>query len=443
MCAVRYVRDTSFTPDCHCVHLAFCVVANGILFFFELLANRTLQHSSNDMQSKKSSHVLLPMICSHIALAYITTLTQVALIPQTPSSRSFPWNRSVSIQEQEIPSVSSVPPVPPVPNEIFLSLEALLASDNFHCPPSTNPLDANTTGGYIPGYEDFCALWNTSCRGDPESAFTRFEQRIEWGNGVCDKQSPFSKNITIDSDVAPLIYWIGCSISEERAPQSSKIAFEEMRAYARSPQCKSMYQRERCPPLSDSGTLNSTCVENIPNSGPCCGDCVIQPAVVDVFYWPVEGADESCLSIVDDISSNRNLEASSYTKSVLLKLSTEHICGTSTTVVPYEYSNHYTRTYWGCTTSSTAMDGSIKYGYLTTAVREDLGNVSYKHHIYDPWETTAPCINTSVNSITLGPQTASATVLQGRDLSNLNFISSAINESHPSNKVVVSNNFTL
>ena len=146
-----------------------------------------------------------------------------------------------------------------------------------------------------------------------------------------------------------------CLVDGKPAPEATASAYADLLSYARSPECA---VDEPWPPNY------------------CCGfhGCQFAPTFVDVYYWPAEGANTSCLSIVGDSVNPWEHEA------------------TITTTT--EYGDWYGRplnwnrvgTYWGCEISSQVF---------TTAVMTSINGFTFKSSMYNPWGQDNPCVLTS------------------------------------------------
>lgn len=138
--------------------------------------------------------------------------------------------------------------------------------------------------------------------------------------------------------------------------------FQKIRDWMRSPQCVSAADEW----IAKTGypwgyyfnTMNNSKAEFIKVHGysssvnlpSCCGSCIINPASVDLFYWPEPDSDTSCLSIIGD------------------------------TVRPIDYgaTTKVGMTYWGCTVSTMI---------LTTAHITTAGSLAVKIPHFSPWST--------------------------------------------------------
>ncbi|KAG7009612.1 hypothetical protein G7Y79_00002g007270 [Physcia stellaris] len=118
-------------------------------------------------------------------------------------------------------------------------------------------------------------------------------------------------------------------------PEASASAYADMLSYARSPACAAAFGNY---------------------SGSCCGlqECFFDPTYVEVYYWPAEDADTSCLSVIGD------------------------------SVKPWDY---------GATLTTTTE-------VITTAVMTSVNGFTFKSSVYNPWGQDNPCVTTSSTSET-------------------------------------------
>ena len=206
-------------------------------------------------------------------------------------------------------------------------------------------LPSSSTSEYILGYKEYCALWNSSCSGKPDAAFGAFTEDVHWWNGsLCNQYNE-------------------CTVNEQSVPPASKIDFDELLHFARSPECASRYG------LNQAGDVPGGFGNPQPygSMGPCCGPCHFVPTVVDLYYWPEPDADTSCLSLI----------------------------GGSVNPPDFGATTSESETLWNCITASELANGTTTYGYLRTATLTSVGSITYKSLDYNPWFPPTLCLNTS------------------------------------------------
>ena len=199
-----------------------------------------------------------------------------------------------------------------------------------------------STPEYISGYELYCALWNSSCPGSLALAWSYFSTMVSWKDGAM-----------LDSRDS--------TVKEQNVPPASKLAFADMVEFARSDRCVSMYGRSPAP----YGSM-----------GPCCGPCNFVPTIVDLYYWPVQDTDTSCLSLIGDTVNAPDYGAT-----------------TSTAIIDPGVSPK-TEILWNCATASSLVNGITSFGYLRTATLTSVGSITYKKLDYNPWFPPSICLNT-------------------------------------------------
>ena len=227
-----------------------------------------------------------------------------------------------------------------------------------------------STPEYIPDYELYCALWNSSCPGNSRLAWSYFDEMVSWRNGA-------------------MCHWSECTVKEKDVPPASKMAFADLIEFARSDKCASMYGPHIS--LEDSPF---TTPHHYMNMGPCCGPCHFVPTIVDLYYWPVQDADTSCLSLIGDTVNAPDYGATTSTAIIDPGVSTK------------------TEVLWNCVTASSLVNGITSFGYLSTATLATVGSITYKKLDYNPWFPPSICLNTSnqdqlslsVSSISAGKQ---------------------------------------
>ena len=146
-----------------------------------------------------------------------------------------------------------------------------------------------------------------------------------------------------------------CLVDGEPIPEASASAYASLLSYVRSPGC-------------GNGNRN--------NAPHCCGfrECFFHPTFVEIYYWPEEDADTSCLDIIGESVNPWDFGA------------------TLTTTT--EYGPWHGRppnwnrigTYWGCKSNS---------WIITTAVMTSIHGFTFKSSMYNPWDRNNPCVATS------------------------------------------------
>ena len=351
----------------------------------------------------------------HRGAATPTTSARAWASQHPPSIRTEAWNESFSGQSIRSSTISGVTGLRSQPSQTYHSVHRA----------NLTTLGGNTTTEYIPDYEEYCRLWNSSCSGDLQAAFDKYEANIAWQEGNACYMSSLSAACTDP----PCIDWMPqteCNIDGSNVPETSKLAFSEMSAFARSPKCTSMYEEKHCVRHS---APEISCLKDLGPIGPCCGRCFIPPAVVDLYYWPVENSDTSCLSIIGDSARDPNFDATTQF------FTTTALSGTSKFDVD-------SWLYWGCTTLSTAHNGSIIGEYLTTASQKILDTLTYKFELYDPWQTWFTCVPT-VNEATAVRTVEYTVTLQARAHSLINTTEVPGRGNQTAAQIAISNGVTL
>ena len=216
-------------------------------------------------------------------------------------------------------------------------------------------------------FKDVCTLWDTSCVGNKTLAIKTFfdpaktTMRSQFGFNatayVFDVlvNSCFTENNIADS-----------SDCIKYNPPSRLEEWDKIKSWMRSDQCVSTqneYER-----LSGQPAINST-AEDSPS---CCDTCGIASPNADIYYWPEESVDTSCLSII-----GTDLHPLGYG-------------GTTTTDF---MGDGKSSTYWACsnphpTTSKLGL--TFINSIITTAEVTNVGSLLIKIPIYNPW-SASPC----------------------------------------------------
>ena len=129
--------------------------------------------------------------------------------------------------------------------------------------PHAGNRTCSQTSGFTPGYKEFLRAWKSSCSGDQRDAFRNFERAKTWAG-----YNTWAQNLSI------------CTLGDSDVPEVSRSAAAEMLSFGHSPNCRSLWL--------DIGL----------GQEPCCGECAFEPTVVDLYYWPEQDVDDSCLSLV-------------------------------------------------------------------------------------------------------------------------------------------------
>lgn len=321
--------------------------------------------------------------------------------------RADSWNRSSRVEQIKQPEVSRTK------IETSSNAEPLSTSRTEHRLPGTTT--ANTTSiGYIPRFDEICALWDSSCIGSEQSAFDVLLDSLFWEEGhFCDTKSLDALYKSLGETLPyQRVRYSTCTPGLSDAPQASKSAVRQLMEFARSPKCTSMLSEKDCTGKLQTDT--DWCTRREAESV-CAGSCAFRQAIVELLYWPLEGSDTSCLSIVGD-----NYERDS-----------------NATVYPDGYVG------WGCSTLSTAQNGQINSGYLMTATQTYNGRFTYKQELLNPWNTTIPCVSSFSRSPETQTLPTDAPALKVRAHAIVNTTQLSMKQNNTSLRVAVSNGFTL
>lgn len=322
--------------------------------------------------------------------------------------RAGSWNQSLQVGQVK-PSEASR-----IPTATISNAEPLSTGHSGRRLPNTFTTNATTTG-YFPKYDEICALWDSSCMGDEQSAFSVLNENIMWEEGhFCDLKS-------LDADFSSRgetlqyqrVRYSTCTPCLADAPETSKSAVSQVMEFARSPKCTSMLSERIC--RGNLKTDSPWCTFR-PTEDTVCANrqCYFNRAEIELLYWPVEGSDTSCLSIIGDGNGNGAITRA------------------------HGYAD------WGCTTLSTAQNGSIFSQYFTTATQYRANkHFTYKQELFNPWDTTVPCLGLSDHST--GSQTSSVdlSALRVRAHAFVNSTQITAKENHTSVRIAVSDGFTL
>ena len=223
--------------------------------------------------------------------------------------------------------------------------------------------------------KDMCILWDTSCSGNRTLAIANFfGQSVESGQwaGISSNQC-YLRNSRLN-----------LSDCETYNPPSRLSELQKIKDWMRSPQCASArWENDFLPGhfnyqssidysnLSVSYLLKHGISYNfdILDFYQCCGGCVFQAGIVDLYYWPEPDADTSCLSIITQA------------------------------IEPLDYGATIgDRTYWGCT-GLTTLTGTVGGTLITTTFETStvvaeitsVGSLLTKIYWYNPW-SSGPCV---------------------------------------------------
>ena len=193
-----------------------------------------------------------------------------------------------------------------------------------------------------------------------------------------------------------------CVVDGKPAPAAIASSYASLLSYARSPKCTSGY-------------------DYVP--GACCGhyDCQFQPTYVEIYYWPSEDADTSCLSIVGESIKPWEYGATLTTTTDRCDW---HGC-------PPNFNR--IGTYWGCEISSSIHK---------TATMTSINGFTFKSLMDDPWATDNPCVTISS---TIGAPVFNSTApeLKVRPRALAKSVDSIRNITNPAVATVTLDGFTL
>ena len=246
---------------------------------------------------------------------------------------------------------------------------------NASCTSNTTKTLANETLNDHQDRPEWCALWDNSCTGNKSLAMDDIYDRMMWPAMACvQRKDDFAcdqvGNLGGLSHVQDLESWMR---SPKCLSTSSLWAEETHRIY-------SVFE-------FDSGVDS------------CCGSCKVYGNRVDLFYWPEENADDSCLSIVG--STVNSIDAGATTSTFI------------------NWNGNFTSTYWGCQARTITSDSSI----ITTAFLSTMRELTFKVSLANPWDppdcvglstpqTPSVPLPTSSNSQTLSDDSSQSINLQ-------------------------------
>ena len=214
------------------------------------------------------------------------------------------------------------------------------------------------SGHSLDGLSDVCLLWDTACSGDRSSATQQFYDTV---NGVLQKNSCFY-NPSIE-----------CT---EKNPPGRMSAFSQAKEWMRSPQC----DQDDPSVMALKGTNYEYLIDQDSFlNETCCDNCQVNADHVDVYYWPSNHTNTSCLSIIGDGVSD--------------------LAVGGTTEGPGQV-------YWGCTTyypvSGWPSPGSPIIA--TTATLTTIASITFRTYLSNPWLDlchTTPMSSTSASNTTV------------------------------------------
>lgn len=233
----------------------------------------------------------------------------------------------------------------------------------------SQPINVSSTAEF----KDVCLLWDTSCSGNRTLAIEEF---FKTDNTTFASQ--FGLNTT-DYDFNILFNncfrqnWMeGPSDCAKYNPPSRLTEWDKIRSWMRSDQCVSAQNEYE--KMSGQPAINST-AEDSPS---CCGICDFVADNADVYYWPENGTDTSCLSV---IGNSVNPFGYGATKA-------KRLAGWGDGEM----------TYWACSnqhpTTSVMNFGRLSFtvtnSIITTAVVTNVGSLLVKVPMYNPW-SASPC----------------------------------------------------
>ena len=237
------------------------------------------------------------------------------------------------------PSTDNVVTAPPGPRSGVCSWERV-GYPNVGC--SGSSIDPMVTAS-MGNLSDACVLWDSSCSGNRSLATENFfnHTRMDLFSNYCFQNPTVERCLELQS-------------------QDRQSQFQQIRDWMRSPQCWLSFQ--------EYDENHGQVLENSTGRHFCCETCRLSAEDVEIFYWPEENADTSCLSVVGD------------------------------SLHPVDYggtADQYGHLYWGCTIS----DPISGVATVTTANITTLGYLSIKQTVVNPWGPQ-PCPSTAALSST-------------------------------------------
>lgn len=218
-------------------------------------------------------------------------------------------------------------------------------------------------------FKDVCLLWDTSCSGNRTLAIEEF---FKPANTTFASQ--FGLNATnydfniLFNDCFKQNGLVDPSDCAKYNPLSRLAEWDKIRSWMRSNQCVSAQNEYE--KMSGQPAINST-AEDSPS---CCDVCNVLAENADIYYWPENDTDTSCLSIIGN---------------------SVNPLGYGGTKTPWGDGE---LTYWACsnqhpTTSVITIGGFSITGVnsiITTAEVTNVGSLLVKVPMYNPW-SASPC----------------------------------------------------
>ena len=207
-----------------------------------------------------------------------------------------------------------------------------------------------------------CILWNSSCKGDVESAAQNFFE-----NMVMLDEKPCWKGSTNVS--------LHCADYE---PAETMSAMSRIKDWMRSSECISRMIAWNGPvttTLTSAATMDVITTSMATAFGEtCCGLPIIEAQNVDVYYWPEPGSNTACLSII----------------------------GSTVNPLSYGATTGSGPAYWGCTAKEPKTSVSTSFldspgtkdswtlvtdiqSIITTAQITSVNSLTFKYPLVDPW----------------------------------------------------------
>ena len=345
---------------------------------------------------------LLSLVLLFLLLNGITYARQamVARVPKTPAMAIFNfstashWMQGSSnsritstVNGLYNPSLSAIKPT--APNSCFERRWAINIQDirSGFCAIGDNFCSFKEGNGPIieakaTNFSDQCLLWDHTCTGNRTLAIQRFFD-ITFPNAPFRGGNVNQNAMLLDND---------CFRQDHAINQSDCNRYNSPQRLSDLAKIKDWMRSHECIAAADefiarNGNAWDVILEgkympflgfspksiDIPdsNSPSCCGTCNVYAGNVDLYYWLEPDANLSCLSIIDQ-SSNLPLGYG------------------ATTATDYGY----TRTYWGCTVTSTETImgepgiSTTWSSYLITAEITTIGSLSVKVSSISPWSSS-------------------------------------------------------
>ena len=195
-------------------------------------------------------------------------------------------------------------------------------------------------------YANQCVLWDNHCCGNITTAMNTFFNYTIFHLRECLHPG----KINLSNKV--------CGLREDRDRMA------ELETWMRSPKCLSTA-------VSWQSSHPTEAAQPFDNWDTCCGPCAATGRTVDIYYWPEPGADDSCLSIVENsahpLAFGGTVTTDPYT--------TNWYMGVVSVKDPPLV------TYWGCTPQSSGPKSSV----ITTAYLTTYDQLTFKVSKSNPW----------------------------------------------------------